>query len=93
MHVISQSPEFHQTVVAELDFRQEAENARRCKQMLSDSTLIARGSLAHLNELLWRNHKAAPRAIIPEIIQDLTTSKLLVSFQRNWLSHFLRNYF
>jgi hypothetical protein len=74
-----QRPEFHQTVVAELDFCQEAANARRCKEMLSTTPLVAKGSLAHLQEILWRNHKGAPRAIIPEIIQDLTTSKLLVS--------------
>ncbi len=68
------SPEFHQTITAELDFTQEAINARRCSKMLDGLDLSTGLSLWHF--FSWR-HSRSPKAIIPTSINELTTDKML----------------
>ena len=68
------SPEFHQTITAELDFTQEALNAGRCSKMLDGFELST--GLSLWSFFSWRPTRP-PKAFVPVSLNYLTTDKLL----------------
>lgn len=74
-------PEFHKTIVAELDFTQEALNSERCNRMVGGSRLSIGTSFSSL----FRSNESLPKVIIPKPISELTTSRLLtMSFEEGF---------
>jgi len=79
-------PEFHKTIIAELDFTQEARNAERAKRMLKGVPLSTNISLLQtLVYTITGSTPKPPETIVPNTFSHLTTSKMLtMSFEEGF---------